>query len=805
MPDCTIQNGIRSSIYATLFSLIPAIPARMYFYSMNRPTTLRCFLLTHSSRDRYGKFEIELFATSEDGIPVTLTITTYRPLFFIARTVSPTHTTAAAERRELPLQTFDAQPVDCLYFSSYGAFQECAQKLRSLSVPIFESDINPVERYLMERMVMGGFEATGSIVQNGPLLTCINPHIRGCDVAASLSVLSFDIETHVATGAITSIAVVGKTKKVFLAASGADTPPIYYCDSEKNVLTKFLSLLRTDDPDILIGWNVIDFDLKTVFERCAVHGIAFIAGRDQTVSRLIPSSVNKQTFVRLHGRVVLDLPILLRSYYRSFEAYSLNFVAHELLGKAKTIEKTGVDKIAAIDHLFATDKIAFARYNLQDALLTKEIFDYTETLPNAVERSKRSGHLLDRIGGSIASFDYLYLPRLHRAGYVAPDAAPHLHQTSPPLPGGHVIEPDPGIYEQVLVFDFRSLYPSIIMTFAIDPLGLHVPGSDWIQGPVGPAFARKPAILPHIIAELLAARDIAKKYKNVSLSQAIKILMNSFYGVLGTPNCRFFSSELSSAITLIGQYILKTTIAYVTANTPYQVIYGDTDSLFVLLGPGMEAQASDIGTTLARDATSWLAAHVMEKYNATSALLLQYEQHFDHFLIPTVRGASHGSKKHYCGSRKKGATTELLFKGMESARSDWTELAKEVQQELIRRIFSRQPVGSYITTIVAMVKQGKYDDKLIYKKRLRKPIDSYTVNIPPHVQAARLLDSPSYTIRYLMTIDGPQPVEHITAPIDYGHYIDCQLSPVADSLLGLVGKRFDTVLSGQLDLFSAEL
>lgn len=777
----------------------------MYFCRMNTPTILRCFLLTHSSRDRYGKYEIELFATSEDGIPVTLTITNYRPLFFIPRTVSPTHTTAAAERRELPLQTFNAQPVDCLYFSSYGAFQECAQKLRSLPVPIFESDINPVERYLMERMVMGGFEVTGSIVQNGSHLTGTNPHIRGCDVKAMLSVLSFDIETHVATGAITSIAAVGKTNAVFLAASGVDTPPIYYCDSEKSVLITFLSLLRSDDPDILIGWNVIDFDLKTVLERCTVHGIPFIAGRDQTVSRLIPSSVNKQTFVRIHGRVVLDIPILLRSYYRSFEAYSLNFVAHELLGKAKTIEKTGAEKIAAIDHLFATDKVAFAQYNLQDALLTKEIFDYTETLPNAVERSKRSGHLLDRIGGSIASFDYLYLPRLHRAGYVAPDAAPQLHQSSPPLPGGHVVEPDPGIYEQVLVFDFRSLYPSIIMTFAIDPLGLHVPGSDRVQGPAGPAFARSPAILPHIIAELLAARDTAKKNKNTSLSQAIKILMNSFYGILGTPNCRFFSPEIASAITLIGQYMLKTTIAYVAENTPYHVIYGDTDSLFVLLGPGKGAQADEIGRALARNATNWLTTHILEKFSATSSLLLQYEQHFTHFLIPTVRGASHGSKKHYCGSIQKGTTTELLFKGMESARSDWTELAKEFQQELVRRIFSHQPVDTYITTMVARVKQGDYDEKLIYKKRLRKPLDSYTVNIPPHVQAARLLASPNHTIRYLITVDGPQPVAHITAPIDYAHYIDCQLSPVADSLLELVGKRFDSVLSGQLDLFSAGL
>jgi DNA polymerase-2 len=100
-----------------------------------------------------------------------------------------------------------------------------------------------------------------------------------------------------------------------------------------------------------------------------------------------------------------------------------------------------------------------------------------------------------------------------------------------------------------------------------------------------------------------------------------------------------------------------------------------------------------------------------------------------------------------------------------------------------------------------MVKQQRFDDKLIYKKRLRKGLEEYTVHIPPHVQAAKLLDSPPHLVRYVMTTSGPQPIERQTAPLDYVHYIESQLRPVADTLLPLIGNDFDSIVTGQTSLF----
>ena len=140
----------------------------------------------------------------------------------------------------------------------------------------------------------------------------------------------------------------------------------------------------------------------------------------------------------------------------------------------------------------------------------------------------------------------------------------------------------PGLYRDILVLDFKSLYPSIIRTFFVDPLGLAVPGDDPVPGFVEANFSRHQHILPGLIEELWHARDAAKRTSNAPLSQAIKIIMNSFYGVLGTTGCRFHDQRLASSITRRGHQIINDSRDFIE-DAGYKVIYGDTDSLFVHL------------------------------------------------------------------------------------------------------------------------------------------------------------------------------------------------------------------------------
>jgi DNA polymerase-2 len=147
---------------------------------------------------------------------------------------------------------------------------------------------------------------------------------------------------------------------------------------------------------------------------------------------------------------------------------------------------------------------------------------------------------------------------------------------------------------------------------------------------------------------------------------------------------------------------------------------------------------------------------------------------------------------------------QILFVGMESVRSDWTELSKAFQLGLYERVFSEEPVEAYVRETVEKLRSGASDGMLVYRKSLRKPIDQYTETTPPHVKAARLL--PKITgrvIHYVMTVDGPQPEGYRESPIDYEHYVEKQLEPVADALLSHLGTSFRAILGGerQMDLF----
>jgi len=119
---------------------------------MTPDTAQTCFLLSYSCRDRNGRFEITLHAVAAGRIPVKIIIDSFRPLFFVPRAAPAEATCGAAERKELPLKAIaDGSPVDCLYFTTYGAFRQCGRNLRGKGVRVYESDVHPAERYCMER------------------------------------------------------------------------------------------------------------------------------------------------------------------------------------------------------------------------------------------------------------------------------------------------------------------------------------------------------------------------------------------------------------------------------------------------------------------------------------------------------------------------------------------------------------------------------------------------------------------------------------------------------------------------------
>ncbi|MBR9882657.1 MAG: DNA polymerase II, partial [Oceanospirillales bacterium] len=663
--------------------------------------------------------------------------------------------------------------------------------------------------YLMERFIHAGAACTQ---RAGKTL------LKPADYDPAFRIVSIDIETTMRADRILSVALQGDGfERVLVNGEAPVEPWIESCRDERDLLVRMIAAINSYDPDILIGWNVIGFDLRVLEARARALGVKLTIGRD-TSPILVDRAQNGRWFSRIPGRVVLDGIDTLKGATWRFERYGLEFVANALLGRGKAIDKVD-DRGAEIQRLYAEDRLALARYNLEDCRLVSEIFQKAGLIEYLIERARLTGLPLDKVGGSQQAFDNLYLPVLHRKGHVAPQYASGRSDLS--IPGGFVMDSVPGLYRHILVLDFKSLYPSIIRTFKIDPLGMSRGGlenadpDDLVPGFHGAIFSRSQALLPDIIEHLWLARARAKADGNAALSQAIKIQMNACYGVLGSRVCRFFDQRLSGSITLRGHQILNQTAERIEQHHGHKVIYGDTDSVFVWLGDDWADRDTTLyGEQLSHELNGWWQQQLRERFGLECALELQFEAHYSRFLMPRMRHSEKGSKKRYAGlKRLSDGSEELVFRGLESVRTDWTALARTFQRELYERIFHDQPYESLITATLEALRGGERDEQLVYRRRLRQPLDAYTHNQPPHVKAARLLEMerkqqhlpPAYglgdSVQYLMTVNGPEPLELLRSPIDYQHYVDKQLLPVADSILPFLGQGFEALSAPQIDLF----
>ena len=766
--------------------------------------TAKVFILTGEWVDSRGNNFLRFIGKSEDGSVVEIHIRDNNPVFFVERDSPLVDVKTPYTRKEVKLKTFHGRYVDALYFNTQADLRKTADELHQNNIRTYESDLDPARRYLMERFINAQIKVTGTVRKNGNHTTFTNPKIEPCEIAPNFVVASLDIETSASSNQLYSIAVhlSGKEsdiKKVFIVGSEEEKLPEYIIPlpDEKELLVQFIKWFKDADPDIIIGWHVIGFDLMFLEGRYSEYNIPFdIARSNGRVS--LRTRKPRGYFASITGRVVIDGPPALRSSFFTFEDFRLETVAQEMLAEGKTISSDH-NKVEEIERLFAEDKKSLAEYNLKDALLVSDIFKKSALIELSVRRSQLSGLLMDQLGMMTAAFDHFYLPRLHRAGYVAPNVSDL--EITEHAAGGYVMDPVPGIYDNVIVLDFKSLYPTIIQTFKIDPLSRLLSNTDTIESLNGYKFSRSQHFLPDFITELMEQRNIAKKKNDKQLSQAIKILMNSFYGVMGSYGCRFYHPHLPTAITGTGQRLLLGSKDHLSENG-YEVVYGDTDSLFIKLKEEEGEKAEVRGKEIAEMLNDYWREKIKKELGLESYLELEFEKHYSKFIITPARGSEAGAKKRYAGLLQTNGEEKLEFVGMEFVRSDWTQLAKEFQVQLYNRVFHEEEVKEWLQEIVSRVKKGEFDDKLVYKKRLRKDVDDYTKNIPQHVKAARLLGETSGTVYYVITKRGPIPIELKHNDIDYQHYIEKQLKPIADSVLSLLGYSFDSIIeSDQLTFF----
>ena len=770
----------------------------------------RGFIFQASYRIRDRVPVVYLFGRLQGGETFLVRDHRRTPSFYVASAdAARARHLGATRQRATSSKTFGGARVTQIDVQTPPDAPALRDRLHAAGIDTFEADVRFAVGFLIDHNIRGGLEIYGHAARGeGVDWVFDDPEIAPAEVEVEPTILSFDIETDPKARRLLAISLYGRdVDEVYIVdSSGREMPErAVACVDEAMALATFCRRVAEIDPDILTGWNVVDFDLRVLSRIAARVRQSLDLGREPGSLRIRPArGYFGSGQASIPGRLVLDGMDLVRGAFARFDDYSLETVSRAVLGEGKAVEGDVRDRADEIIQRYRTDLEGFALYARTDARLALEIIEAMRLIPLALARSRLTGMQPDRVSASIASFDFVYLAELHRRGIVAPTVRSADARVSASQTGGHVLEPTTGLHRNVWVFDFKSLYPSVMRTFNIDPLAFAAgagTGEDVIRTTTGAAFRRGEAILPRMLDRLADARDAAKRAQDDVASQAIKILMNSFYGVLGTPACRFHNPAIANAITGQSRHFLLWSKAWFEA-AGFDVLYGDTDSLFVLAGVADSAAAYARGEHLVREANAAIARHIRDTWSVESRLELEFEKLYTRLFLPSVRHGAAGARKRYTGVPYGGDAVE--FVGMEVVRRDWTDLAKTVQRELYARLFADVSVDDYLAQVVREVRGGGFDDALVYRKGLRKDLKSYTANTPPHVAAARKARAdPGRLISYVMTRRGPEPLDNITAELDREHYVQKQVRPVAEPVLDTFGLSFEQAVGDdrQLELF----
>jgi DNA polymerase-2 len=756
----------------------------------------RGFIVQPAVRARDGVAIVQLYGRLESGDAFLVEDDRFRPYFFASPAAADAATRAGGVVAASALRDLAGRPVVRVEGRLPGAMPALREAVERAGGVAYEADLRFAYRYLIDHGLRGTVEIRGRGEQRADgVVVFANPELAPAPAPrVRLRTLSLDLETTPDASRIFSAALAGcGVEEVHLVAPRSVAGAIVHPE-EPALLSALAARIRALDPDVLLGWNVVDFDLRVLLARCAALRIPCAIGRSPEPPRLlVDQGPFAQSRADVPGRMVLDGIPLVRDALK-LPDYRLETVARAVLGRGKRIDQEVPDAAAEILRLWREEPEALAAYNLEDARLVPEILAREGLLDLVIERSRLTGMQLDRVGASIASFDLLYLPELRRRGVVAPSVA---EREPASVTGGALIDSVPGFHARVAVFDFKSLYPSLIRTFGLDPLAHARAGENALVAPNGARFSRDESILPGVLAELASRRDAAKARGDRHADQAIKILMNAMFGVLGASACRFFDPQVANAITTFGQQTLRWT-QEAFESRGLRVLYGDTDSVFVALGP--EGSALGDAEALRALVQEDVATRVRSAYGVAPQLLLELDEIYERLWLPRLRGGRAGSKKRYAG----WAHGALQVIGLESVRSDWPPIAQRLQEGMLERAFTGRDPAPFLRELVASVRRGERDDWLVYAKRVRKGrLDRYSANAP-HVQAARKAGGrPGPVIRYVITATGAEPVvlgRPLPPRIDHAHYVEKVLRPVAESILEDLGTSWSAALGEPLQL-----
>ncbi len=542
------------------------------------------------------------------------------------------------------------------------------------------------------------------------------------DFKPPLKILSFDIENSMIDG---RIFVIG-----YAVWENGEIRTGYVTGDEREILEGFVEVVRREDPDVITGYNIDSYDMEVLSERAKKHNVDLSLGRDGGK----PQRIGGQ-FWRVHGRVIEDAWWAVKKELR-LKQETLEAVSQELLGEGKM----DIDA-KNIDEEWEKDRGKVIRYCMKDAELALRILLKIGILDKYMDLATVTKFPLDDVihSGTSTWVDSLLIREADRNGIGVPMQGQERKRGK--IEGGYVHTIEPGLYHWVCVLDFKSMYPSIIIKYNICFTTLSNDGE--IVSPSGARFVsrdRREGIIPRILRDLMNRRDELKRRMKEAkseeernyydgLQRAVKILMNTFYGVLASSFYRFTDPRIGASITAFARETIKRIIRDLEARG-IRVVYGDTDSIF-FISPHDNL-----------DDTVHFGSKMAEEISRREELTLEFEKVLEPFF-------SHGAKKRYVGrivwpEEQRG---EMVVRGYEIRRTDSFDLQSEAQLAVFQKILDGDIDGaiSLAKEIVQRVRRGDVPiEKLVISRTVKEFSRYKNPNSMANVQAARKLMKMGY-------------------------------------------------------------
>lgn len=801
------MNVAASLIYATFFSFC----MRFSFYPVDINYVIK-----------EGKPLIQLFGRTGEGEQICL-IDHFEPYFYVKGSVSEEDLLALEKdvykvvRVEPAKRRIDEKEQDVLkvFTNLPKAVPVIKDIVRDLGAECFEYDVLFARRYLIDK----GITPMSEIIVEGERIAydCKTPtySIRsfepGTQILAKPDILAFDIETYNPEGKalnprkypIITIALYGDSvKKVLTWKEFSASCDLEVCKSEADMLQRFMELVGEASPDIIVGYFSDGFDFHYIRERARALKLKLPLGLDFS-ELLVAGRAFKEA--KIAGVAHVDIFKFIRKVVgRSLDTdvYTLNAVAGELLGAEK--HDVDLDRLAYTWDNHPAGMSVYADYNLQDAKLTYDLC--WKVFPNLLELVRVIGlpiYDIDRMSFSQLVEWYLIKKSQEFNEMIAnrPSRSEEVARFDDRIKGAFVYEPRPGLYNDIVVCDYRSLYPSIIASLNISRGTLNCdccPDADRIETERGTFWfcQKNKGLFSSVISDLIVIRaGLKKEFKKdkdpmlAARIEALKVIANSFYGYLGFAPARWYCKECAEATTAWARHYIHKAIDWAEA-AGFKVLYGDTDSIFLLL----EGHSKE-------DAVS-LVAGINDKL--PGLMELEFEGFYPSGIFVSLKAAETGAKKKYALIDDKGIIT---IKGFETVRRNWSFIAKEVQKDVIEIILKDQAVEEakdYVRKVVEDLRDNRIPvDKVIIRTQLTKSISDYAA-IGPHVAAAQMMKekgsepSPGTIVEYVICkgkgrIRDKVALLEDAAQCDYDgeYYVQNQIIPGVERIFAVLGISVD--------------